>query len=144
MPITTPINYLAVLVCAILAMALGFVWYGPLFGKKWMKLVCADEMTEEQKKASMKGMWKLYTTQFLLSLFQLGVLSWYIWNLREFSKTSVCIAFSIWFAFVMPTIAGSCMWNGDSKGDAWTKFLIQAGCQLIIFLISGLILSHWI
>ena len=28
------INYLAVLVCAIVAMPVGFLWFGPLFGKR--------------------------------------------------------------------------------------------------------------
>ena len=31
------INYLAVLVAAIASMALGFLWYGPLFGNQWKK-----------------------------------------------------------------------------------------------------------
>ncbi len=30
------INLLAVVVCAIASMVLGMLWYGPLFGKKWM------------------------------------------------------------------------------------------------------------
>ncbi|HLD39833.1 MAG TPA: DUF1761 family protein, partial [Candidatus Nanoarchaeia archaeon] len=32
-------NYLAVLVAAIAAYVVGFLWYGPVFGKKWMALM---------------------------------------------------------------------------------------------------------
>jgi hypothetical protein len=32
------VNYLAVVVAAIIYMVLGFLWYGPLFGRQWMKL----------------------------------------------------------------------------------------------------------
>ena len=31
------INYLAVLACAIVAMPVGFLWFGPLFGKAWAR-----------------------------------------------------------------------------------------------------------
>ncbi|MFN3694309.1 MAG: DUF1761 domain-containing protein, partial [Ignavibacterium sp.] len=31
------INYLAVLVCGIISMVIGSLWYGPLFSKLWMK-----------------------------------------------------------------------------------------------------------
>lgn len=34
-----PVNYLAILVAAVLSMVLGFLWYGPLFGKEWTKLM---------------------------------------------------------------------------------------------------------
>lgn len=33
------ISILAVIIIGVLSMALGFVWYGPLFGKPWMKEV---------------------------------------------------------------------------------------------------------
>jgi hypothetical protein len=32
-----PINYWAVLAAALFTIALGFLWYGPLFGKSWMR-----------------------------------------------------------------------------------------------------------
>ena len=33
------INFLAVLVGGVINMAVGFVWYGPLFGKLWLRLI---------------------------------------------------------------------------------------------------------
>ena len=32
-------NWIGVILAAISAMVVGYVWYGPLFGKPWMKLV---------------------------------------------------------------------------------------------------------
>ena len=43
-----PINYLAVLAAAVSNMVLGFLWYGPLFGKTWSKLMGWGEMTPEK------------------------------------------------------------------------------------------------
>ena len=34
---TITVNYIAVLVCAIAAMPVGFLWFGPLFGKTWAR-----------------------------------------------------------------------------------------------------------
>lgn len=33
-----PINYLAILPAAVAAMIVGWIWYGPLFGKAWLAL----------------------------------------------------------------------------------------------------------
>ena len=33
------VNLLAVLVGAVITMVLGFLWYGPLFGQMWMRMV---------------------------------------------------------------------------------------------------------
>lgn len=38
------LNYLAILVAAIVPLFVGALWYGPLFGKRWLALM---ETTEE-------------------------------------------------------------------------------------------------
>ena len=42
------ISWLAVVVAIVANMVLGFVWYGPIFGKAWMKAVgkSEDELTQ--------------------------------------------------------------------------------------------------
>src|SRR5688572_1633570 len=51
-------NYLAILVAAVAGMAVGFFWYGPLFGKIWVKL--SGFTKEDMEKAQAKGMTKTY------------------------------------------------------------------------------------
>ena len=45
--LTTDLNYLAILVAGISNMVIGFLWYGPIFGKMWMGLIgkTADELS---------------------------------------------------------------------------------------------------
>lgn len=136
------INYLAVLVCGVVSMAVGFIWYGPLFGKAWMKIMGAETMSGEQKDKMRKDMWKYYITQFVLSLFQIFVLAWYIITLKDISD-GVHTAFSLWIAFVMPTVAGAALWSGKPKKVAWRMFFISAGAQLVSFILFGLILGAW-
>ncbi len=135
------INIWAILVCAVLAMILGFVWYGPLFGKIWMRVVGATEMDKEKRKEMQKKAGPLYALQFVLILLQLYVLS----HMVGFNAVSgITSALWVWAGFIMPTIAGSCMWNNDSRKVAWSRFFIQAGYQLVCFIIFGWILSIWI
>jgi hypothetical protein len=135
------INYMAVLLCTFLSMVLGYVWYGPLFGKKWMEIVGVTSDDMEKRKEMQKGVGKLYLVQFLLTLFQVFILSFF---LNMFDKSlSLEHSFWYWAAFVMPTIAGSSMWNNDSSKVAWSRFLIQSGYQLILFIMFALVLSNW-
>ncbi len=135
------VNYWAVLVCAVLSLGVGAVWYGPLFGRKWMEIVGANPDDMEARKKMQKSAGPLYLVQFVLTLFQVWVLAYYIGGWNEVSGLENSLW--IWAAFVMPIIAGSSMWNNDSKKVAWTRFLIQAGYQLVIFVIFGLVLSYW-
>jgi len=135
------INYLAMLVCAILALVLGSIWYGPFFGKKWMEITGINTLDEEKKKEMEKNAWKLYLTQFVLTLFQLFVLDYYLVVLDR--AGGVQNVFWFWLAFIVPTLAGTVMWGNDSKKIAWTKFLIQAGYQLTMFVMFGFVLEMW-
>ena len=45
------VNWIGVIAAAISAFVLGGVWYGPLFGRKWMELVGLSE--DQAKSASM-------------------------------------------------------------------------------------------
>lgn len=58
------INWLAIVAAAILPLVTGFLWYGPLFGKAWMK---ESGMTEE--KAKQMNPAKTYGIAVILSFF---------------------------------------------------------------------------
>lgn len=143
LPIATlmTINYLAVIVCSVLAMAIGAVWYGPLFGGVWMRIVGVGPEDMEARKKMQQGVWRLYITQLILTLFQVWVLAYYIRGWQ--GASGVENALWIWAAFVMPTIAGSAMWNNDSSSISWARFLIQGGYQLVIFVVFGVVLGAW-
>ncbi len=133
-------NYWAILLAAVVSMAIGFVWYGPLFGRTWMRILNVNAADLERRKEMQKSAGPLYFIQFLLALFQIYVLSRYIHGFANI--TGLENAMWIWAAFIMPTVAGACMWNNDSSKVSWTKFLIQAGYQLVIFVVAALIIVN--
>ena len=56
-------NYLALLVAALVPMVIGYLWYGPLFGKTWMN---STGMTEAKMKSANMPM--IFGFSFLLAL----------------------------------------------------------------------------
>lgn len=137
------INYLAVLACAVISMIVGSIWYGPIFGKKWMEIIGIDKLDEIQKKEMQKSAMPLYGVQFVLSILQAYILAYYIGIGSWIEISGVANALFIWLAFVMPTIAGSVMWTNNTSKIKWAQFLVQAGYQLVLFIIFGLVLFFW-
>ena len=61
------INFLAVLVCGVVSMIIGATWYGPLFGKKWMK---EEGSTEEELRKDFNENFKLLEEK--IQLYKIG------------------------------------------------------------------------
>lgn len=135
------INYFAVVVGAVCALLVGAMWYGPLFGKKWLEVIGATPADLEARKKMQEGVWKLYLIQFILTLFQILVLAHLVADTVRVGGIERSLW--IWAGFVIPTLAGTAMWNNDSARVAWTRFLIQGGYQLVIFIIFGILLQYW-
>lgn len=132
--------YLTVFTCTVLAIIVGSLWFGPVFGKRWMSLnnMCLDSDPVKQKE-QMKAMYPVYIIQFLLSFFQVFILSIYIKAVPDFS--GVENALILCAAFIIPTFAGAVMWSGDNKKVALEKFLLQAGNAILTMLIAGAVLG---
>ena len=136
----TAINYWAIATGAVFSMILGFIWYGPLFGKKWMDIVGVDPANEEARKKMQKSAGPLYGVQFIMTLFQVLILALLIADTRS---SGLERALWIWAAFVIPTLAGAVMWTNESGKLKWARFLIQGGYQLVLFTSFGLLLQFW-
>lgn len=132
-----------VIVCAVLAMVIGFIWYGPLFGKKWLEVVGAMPEDIEARKEMQKKAMPLYLVQFLMTLFQVWILGNILHNTTVGVQGAVTTSLVLFAAFVLPIVAGSAMWNNDSSRVAWTRFLLQGGYQLVLFVVFGLVLGIW-
>lgn len=137
--ILVPVNYLAVLLSAIAAMVLGFLWYSmALFGKPWMKEV---GLTEEKVKAHQKKMGPMYALMMVSALVMAFILS----HVVEFSHSyfpeytklmsGLFSGFWMWLGFVATYALSMVIFEGRS----WKWFGISAGYYLVSLLIMGLI-----
>lgn len=136
------VNYLAVVVAAIATHVLGFLWYGPLFGKKWMQLM---KLTDKDKeKAKQKGMAKVMVGSFVASLVTAGVLAFLIdqlvVNLAEGNALGgSLIGALVWLGFVATKALGSVFWEGKS----WKLYFLNTAHDLVSLLLMGAILGAW-
>lgn len=135
------VNYFAVAAGAVISMVVGALWYGPVFGRKWMEIIGVNPESMVQRKEMQKGVGILYAVQFVLTLFQVLVLAHLIADTVR--VTGLERALWIWAAFVVPTLAGSAMWTNEKGRIKWARFLIQGGYQLVMFVMYGLLLHLW-
>jgi hypothetical protein len=107
MVIQGSVNLLAVLASTVASMIVGSIWYGPLFGKKYMNLMEMDKWTPE-KQAAMKArrIWS-YAGQFVASFVMFYVLRPYCLDCASVKRglwdgysildvARFCCSFSIW------------------------------------------------
>ena len=70
------LNWLAVIVSALAYFALGAVWFGPVFGKMWMKGHGISQPTEEEKKNMNMGM--IFGMSFLKTIVMVVLTSYIV------------------------------------------------------------------
>ena len=127
------INCLSVIVSAISAFFIGGIWYGPLFGKAWMK---AFNFTEEDLKQ--RNMGKTFGLSLLLSLFA-------AFNLEMFIGSEATVGFGTMAGFLagigwVATFIGI-IYLFEMKSLA--AFLINAGYCVVALTTMGTILGAW-
>ncbi|MBY0376407.1 DUF1761 domain-containing protein [Patescibacteria group bacterium] len=139
MAISVDINIWAVLVASIVSMIIGSIWYGPLFGKLYMKCLDMDSWSEEKKAEMKKAMMKSYTGQFIASVVSFYVLAWLIGGLHMIGfMGGFQAAFWVWLGFIVPMKFGDALWGGKM-----TMFWLSAGSSFFIFAIGGMIIGAW-
>lgn len=141
MPVV-PINYLAILVAAIANMAIGTLWFGPLFGKAWIKMMGFTHA--DMEKAKKKGMAGTYVIAFISSLVMacvmkhslvfasayLGITGW---------SAGLQGGFWNWLGFMAPVLLGTVLWEGKS----WKLWILTASYYLVALSVMGVILASW-
>lgn len=129
------VNFLGIIVAAIYAQILGSLWYGPLFGKKWVKLT---EINIKKNKNQDKSMLKLMLISFIMSILTASVFS-ILFNLIGISSIvfAVYTAFLIWLGFVTSILIGSFLWEGKSI----YLWILNSSYWLINFLGMAMIIS---
>ena len=133
------INLWAVLVSGLASMVIGSIWYGPLYGKKYMSAVGMDAWSPEKREAMRKSMGPSYAGQFVASLLSFFVLAWLMGALNMQSVLGgIETGFGIWLGFIVPLKLGDTLWGGNK-----TLFWLSIGGNLITLLAVGAIIGAW-
>ncbi|MBI5804324.1 DUF1761 domain-containing protein [Candidatus Pacearchaeota archaeon] len=127
---------LPIIIATIASFIFGWIWYGPLFGKKWMELNKISH--KDIKDAKHQGMAKMMILNFIGTLITAYVISLLIYELSIIGFGAGVI-FGIWLAvgfLITTTILGSYLWDNKPFG----LFILNSAYWLInLALISGII-----
>lgn len=134
----TDINFLAVIVAAIVNMALGYAWYGPLFGKQWMKLTGRTKESIEKDK---KGLPMVMGAMFVGALVMACILAEFIsLTNSQGAVAGAMIGFWAWLGFVATTMLQDVLYEKKNKNLA----AINLGYNLTALVINGAIIGTWV
>lgn len=125
-------------------MVLGFLWYGLLFGKSWMRMMGWDPNDTAKMEAMKKEANKGYALMFIGSLVMAYVLAHALVFASVYTKTEgvaagLMVGFWNWLGFIAPVTLGSVLWEGKS----WKLWVFNNAYNLVQLLVFGVILVSW-
>jgi hypothetical protein len=132
------VNYLAIITSTIVFMVVGSIWYGPLFGRQWMKLV---KMTPEVMKSISRGSVARSMTGALIVAFVTSfVLAVLIKTLLITTlSAALMLGFLVWLGFIATVLSHRVLFERSSVA----LYLINALQSLVAILLGVLIITAW-
>lgn len=135
------LNYLAILLAVGAQFGIGFVWYGPIFGKIWGKIHGFDKLSKETQQKMMKEMGPYYGLQLFVTVITTFVLAIFIENLSGWNPYGM--AFFFWLGFTVPAQVSAVIFGGTPREWIITKIALQSGAALICYEVAAAILSFF-
>jgi hypothetical protein len=128
------VNWLAVIVCVVVALISGFIWYHPkvFFRAWWEGIGKAGEPGDPNP--------MIYVFTILAAFVQAISISFMLNVMGGTTAASGALAgFMLWLGFVAPTN----LVNKLFAGQGFKVWAIEAGNHLVNFLLFGAILGGW-
>ena len=136
------INFLAVIVAALTAFILGFLFHGPITGKLWMKLANIHPTGNEKLSDMIPQMaWNLLVnlvTAFVMAMIFSLVFSSSLMGPETWFR-GVVMGFWLWLGFLATSSSIEVIWMGRT----FKLWLFEAVCSLIVTGVMGAILAGW-
>lgn len=131
------INYLSVLIAAAAIMGVGALWYGPAFGKHWMKLKGYTPESVKGMKMSARKAMALAALGALVTAFVLALL------VRLLNPIGIggafMLALLVWVGFTVPLKGNDVLFE---EGD-WKLFAFHVAENFVAVFIATTILTLW-
>ncbi len=128
------INWLAVVLAALIPFATGALWFGPLFGKAWMS---ASGMTEEQ--ARQGNMARIFGGAAVFQLLMAFCLAMFLNSPEIGLNEGGFYGFLTGFGWIAPAMGVSALFEQRS----WKYMLIHGAYWTVTFTLMGLLLGGW-
>lgn len=139
------INYLAVVAAVVASFLFGWLWYGPLFGKTWARLMNMPMNVKPDPKVMLRGMALMIAGTFLTAYVMVYTgevwrpSSWKIGPDAPSYVYGFFNGFFIWIGFFVPMLLGTVAW----EGRPWGLFGLNAAYYFLNLQIVAMILACW-
>ena len=139
------VNFMAVIAAVIASFMLGWLWYGPLFGKKWASLMKLPPDAKPDPKVMLRGMGLMVLGTFLTAYVMVhagDVWRPSVWGVDADAPSyryGFFNGFFTWIGFFVPLLLGSVAWEGRS----WGLFGLNAAYHFVNLQVIAMILAHW-
>lgn len=126
------VNLVAVVAAGIVSLIIGFLWYGPLFGKKWAQYMGmkTDNMGKGMAKSAIIGLITAIITAYILAQFIAFAGAADI-------TAGAAIGVLAWLGFNATVLLGSVLWEKRPTG----LYLLNTIHYLVVFAVSGAIIA---
>jgi hypothetical protein len=133
------INWLAVIAASLVGFAIGFVWYGPLFGKAWMA-----SLGITPDKAAQGNMAKIFGLSFVMQLVMAFCLAMFFYG-DPTAADAITAGTGTFYGFLtgFGWVATAMTVNALYEQKPWNYMAINAGFWILVFTLMGLILGAW-
>lgn len=128
-------NFLAVLVAGIVPMVVGALWYGPIFGKRWLGLM---GLTEEEVAKDFNPL-KTYGVSFVLALATAFVLAQLLQGAGGGVMAGIHVALLAVIGFVLPLGHQSVAFEKRKTGLFW----LNLGYNFVAITGQAVVLGLW-
>ena len=128
------LNYLAILVAAVAMYIVGMLWYGPLFGAPWRRLMNIPEGPMRMPAAS------ILAGGFVATLVMAIVLAMFEGALGATTAIGgTILGFWLWLGFVAPVMINTVFY----ERRPWALYAINVLHYLVALVLGGIILAVW-
>jgi hypothetical protein len=131
------VNWLAVMAGAIISIVLGFLWYGPFFGKIWLGIM---ETKMGKKRDQMRGSGGVYVLTLIAALVGAYVLDLII---RRFGITEWYKGLGYGALVWIGVGAASSLSNAIFENKPYSLWLLYGLYQLVIYAGLGALFTVW-
>jgi hypothetical protein len=137
----TDVNWLAIIASAVIVMALGFLWYGPLFGKQWATAMGWQSLSADEVKAKQAEATPGYIASVIGALLTAYALSVLLTGVADRSwMNGAGLGALVWLGMMAPPALTGAIFQDTDKNVFW----LNTGYQLLYMLVLGAMLAVWI
>ncbi len=141
------INLIAVMAAVVVSFIFGWLWHGPLLGKKWASLMNRSMDHKPTTGFMMRSMGLTLLGTFLLAyvlahavvIWRPSVWGWGVGSDAASYTYGFLAGFFVWLGYFVPQQLAAVAWEGRS----WQLFSINAGYHFVNLQIIAMMLAYW-